>query len=306
MKIAVCIITCLRPYSLEKLLSSLNNLDFKKNKNLKIKIFIVDNDINGSAKKAIKRISKNYRWRIEYCIESRRGIPFARNRAVKESLSWADFIAFIDDDEEADKYWLDELIHAQKITNAHCVSGPVYPRFEHKAPDWVLKGKFFEKSATLKVGRTGNCLIKSDVLKQFKTPFDGALALTGGEDSDFFRRARKKGDKIVWASKAKAYHLIPKSRVNIKWLVMRAYRGANGDTRLALKYFSFPEAFAKRICPGIYHLFQGIIGLPLSLIMGKSFLVKRLQDLSISLGCLAGFYGFEYQEYKKIHRIEKK
>jgi glycosyltransferase involved in cell wall biosynthesis len=46
-------------------------------------------------------------WPVRYEIEPRRGIPFARNRAVACVVDEADFVAFIDDYEEPMPSWLE-------------------------------------------------------------------------------------------------------------------------------------------------------------------------------------------------------
>lgn len=70
-----------------------------------------------------------------------------RNTAIDIALKSADFICFIDDDEIACEYWLDELIRVQKKTSAECVHGPVPGLLPKDAPDWIKKGNFFDGPA---------------------------------------------------------------------------------------------------------------------------------------------------------------
>ena len=74
-KIAVGIVTYKQFELLEKCITSLN----KQTINHPFDIFIVDNDLNQSSKKIVDKFkAKN----IFYNFESRKGIPFARNKIV--------------------------------------------------------------------------------------------------------------------------------------------------------------------------------------------------------------------------------
>ena len=75
--------------------------------------------------------------RVCYENEPVQNISLARNRAVL--LSRGEYVAFIDDDEFPQKYWLYNHFQMIKKTGADGVLGPVIPHFESGAPEWLIK-----------------------------------------------------------------------------------------------------------------------------------------------------------------------
>ena len=57
---------------------------------------VVDNDADESSRAVVT--AAKLPWPVVYVVEPERGIPFARNRAVREAAD-SDFVVFIDDDE---------------------------------------------------------------------------------------------------------------------------------------------------------------------------------------------------------------
>src|SRR5215470_1390074 len=140
-RVAICIATLKRPDQLRVLVDGIAQLTFSKVHTPEIRIVVVDNDELASASEVCKTVS--IPWSITYAVEPRRGITYARNRAITEAGS-VDFVAFIDDDEVPSPNWLDELLWAQAEFAADVVSGPVVPRFSPDVSDWVKRGGFFD------------------------------------------------------------------------------------------------------------------------------------------------------------------
>ena len=113
---------------------------------------------------------------MEYHTESRRGIPFARNAAIKYAGD-VDFVALIDDDEIPAPLWLDELLRVQNKYGSDLVAGRVETVFEQPPPLWVKLGKFHEHMS-LKTGvarlpqGASNLLIRRAALNKIGQPFD--------------------------------------------------------------------------------------------------------------------------------------
>jgi len=241
MKVAVCIITYQRQEGLKRLLEGLNNLAFEKCKAPALEVIVVDNDATGSARKFCEETRLDSSWSLKYFIEPRRGIPYARNKAVAcAQEGHPDFIAFIDDDEVPERSWLDELLSVQQSYRADVVAGPVLPYFTGPVAPWVTQGKFFHRrrmptGTTIEWAGTGNVLVRSEVFEKMGEIlgeiFDERLALSGGEDERFFRQVHSFGYKLVWAQEALAYEWLPKSRANARWLLRRAYRSGNNYSR---------------------------------------------------------------------------
>ena len=93
MNVAVCIITYKRPDGLTRLLKGINALTFRGERP-GLRVIVVDNDEAASGRKTCDAVQPDLSYKLEYFIEPRRGIPFARNKAVAVAKHMADFIAF--------------------------------------------------------------------------------------------------------------------------------------------------------------------------------------------------------------------
>ena len=143
-KIAVCVITCFRPDGLKRLFEGMVKQKFTKNPHPDIKLVIVDNDAEGSARSVCDEFLAQHDMQLEYDIEKQRGIPFARNHSVDLAKGNVDFIAIMDDDEVPAENWLDELMTAQKEFEADILTGPVAPHFVEQPADWLV-GFFWQR-----------------------------------------------------------------------------------------------------------------------------------------------------------------
>ena len=306
MRVSICIATCQRPRWLAALLTSLNQLVTDEPSNV-VNVIVVDNDPAGSAGAVVQEARAAFRWPMLYEIEPQRGISFSRNRAVRLALaSMADAVAFLDDDETASPEWLRELMAVHHRFHAEVVAGPVIPSYEPGVPDWVVKGRFFERprhstGTFVNYAITANCLISARLLTTSNEPFHPAFALGGGGDTHFFRQAHAKGARIVWAEDAVVYERIPASRATLRWLLARAYRGG---TSFALSERLLHETrgwMLLRMCTGALRGIQGIGLLLPSLLLGRAGVVRALQTACVGAGLLSGSIGASYREYKVIH-----
>lgn len=100
-------------------------------------ILIVDNNSTDQTQVVIKGLADEGGAPVRTVIEAEQGIPFARNRAITESLK-SDFLLFIDDDELPSKQMLDRAIYALETEGAECVGGKIDIDFsEHDRPSWL-------------------------------------------------------------------------------------------------------------------------------------------------------------------------
>lgn len=307
MNVAVCVITFHRPAGLKRLLDGIAQLTFEKC-SPRVKVVVVDNDPQGSSHPVCQELASNFPWQLEYYIESQRGIPAARNRSVAVVVDDVDFITFIDDDEVPQPDWLDKLLRAQQAYNADAVSGPVLPYFDKPIPQWIEKGKFFDRPRyptghSMFGASTNNTLVRSEVIKAMGKVFDERLALTGGSDWHFFRRVHQAGYKIIWTDDAIVHEWIPQTRSNLAWLLQRSYR--LGTTESFCEIDINPTVSTKLICAfkGFRRIIIGLFLIPLSLLQGRPKLVKTLRYIYHSTGMLNGVAGKTYNEYQTIHTV---
>ena len=304
-RIAICIASYRRPEGLKRLLSGLDKLAFVKCRPPAIEVVVVDNDPAGSACELCEEIGSKLRWPLDCYIEPRRGISYTRNKAVASVKEGTDFVAFIDDDEVPETSWLDELLYVQQSYGADVVSGPVLPRFIENVPDWIIKGKFFElkrypTGRLLDVLYTGNALVRSEIFSKLGELFDERYAATGGEDLLFFRRVHRAGYKMVWADDALVYEWVPKSRANARYIIQRAYSGANQFIRVELNFRTLAAVAFVRGTTASIRIIQGLLLITLSLALGRHVFIRGLQHMARGAGMLTGLTGrVRYEQYRR-------
>jgi len=306
MKVAICIITYKRPEGLVRLLNGLNCLCFERVACPEVNVHLVDNDLDGSAQSVYKTFEKDFQFSLTYDVEPQRGISYARNRSVAAIEEDTDFVVFIDDDEVPERSWLEELLVVQSQHDADVVHGRVVPHFQEDVPLWIKKGNFFEPyryetGQSLEAAYTNNSLIKASLITSEGNVFDERFALTGGEDSYFFRTLHHHGHSLIWADKAVVYDWVPPSRMNMKWILMRAYRSC-------LTYTIWEKEIKASIltkiivfCKAIAQIVLGLFMLLPSLFLRRHMIAKALLHLCKGAGRLSGLVGFRYKEYQTIH-----
>lgn len=305
LSVAILVITFRRPHGLERLIRSLAKLEFPRHP-ARIELLVVDNDAHGSARPVCDHYRTRVPFEISYAIEPRRGIPIARNRTLEMMDGRCRFCVFVDDDEFVEPGWLDELLHVQARYDADVVAGPVLPEFLSPPPSWIVKGRFFElrrfdTGKALTHAYTNNTLVRAEVIRKTRRRFDERFALTGGEDTHFFRMAHKDGHTFVWADNAIVYDCVPRSRMNLPWLLQRAYRYGTTTPLIACDVRPAP-ARALLLLPAVVGwVAAGIVFLPISWLFGRHHFARALRIGAFGVGTLSGWYGVRYNEYRRTH-----
>jgi succinoglycan biosynthesis protein ExoM len=305
-RVCVCVVTYRRPVGLARLLTGIGGLQFRRGASPTLEVVVVDNDSEQSAEVVCASVGSQIPWPVRYEVEPRRGIPMARNAAVRSARSRSDFVAFIDDDEEPDQYWLDELLHAQRLYGADVVSGPVVPRFEAPPPAWVREGEFFERvryatGGTPRFGATNNVLVRTALLEGAGGPFDERLALAGGEDTHFFLRVARSGYRHVWADEAVVEEWLPPTRVRAAWILRRAYRKGISIAFCERDLERSYAALAGRAAKAVGRIVSGVVYTPVAALRGRATLLRTVQHICYGAGGLAGMAGMSYDEYRVTH-----
>ena len=304
MKLAICGLTYHRPEGLTRLLHGLRDLTFD-GAAPDLRIIIVDNDPAGNAREVCDRVCGVLRWPLQYVVEQRRGIAFARNAAL-EAVGDADWIAFIDDDEVPSPDWIDELCRVQRLHNADVVGGPVVPYFPAPAPQWLLDGAFMrgERYATgqqLDHAYTNNVMFRAAIVRETNLRFDRRWALMGCEDLHFFQAVALAGFKIVWADDAIVTEWIPRSRTTLAWLLQRAFRCGNSDSCVEREIYPRDNPRGHPLIRALKRVIVGVWGLPLSLPFGRHRIAFYLRHIFYGAGMFAGWFGVRYEEYRTTH-----
>jgi GT2 family glycosyltransferase len=224
---AITVVVCTRdrPGPLARSLDTLLALEYPP---ACLRILVVDNAPGGDATERAVRAARS-RGPVDYLREPRPGLSRARNAAL--AACPGELIAWIDDDEVPDRYWLAELARAlHDHPEADVVCGAIVPaELATVAQVWfeefggLVKGRGFTPAvfhaSTLTAqsplfplppfGAGANMLTRAGVLEGIGG-FDPALgtgtATGGGEDTLAFGQILRRGGTIVYQPSALARH----------------------------------------------------------------------------------------------------
>jgi succinoglycan biosynthesis protein ExoM len=299
MHIAICVTTFRRPAGLRNLLLGINRLVCGIDVNFRM--VVVDNDPCGSAQQELNEIIMTLSYPVEYVLEAKRGLSFARNTALDHALD-ADAIAFIDDDEVPDPEWLHELITTQQLYSADVVAGPVLSRFAQPAPEWVVRGGFFDPArpatgTVLSEAATNNVLISSEILRRTEIRFDPQFAFSGSEDTDLFLRLNAAGARIIAADTAIVIETVPTERANAVWLSRRILRIENAHGFLDLKQSSTLRSRVSIFTFGVTRMALGAALVIFTIPFGRAAMVRNFRRIARGVGRLMAAFGLRYNEY---------
>jgi succinoglycan biosynthesis protein ExoM len=197
-------------------------------------ILVVDNDPLGSALPVAEGKAATSEISIRYVLEARPGISHARNTGVAQA--GGGYLAFLDDDEVVGPDWLAHLLGALRRFHADAVVGPVLPRFPDGVAIDAYRRRTYTRDAQLPTGtpllrwNIGNSLFDKARCFVGPEPFLPRLGRTGGEDTVFLRQMTRRGCTMVWCGEAIAWETVPADRLEPKYLLRRAFRGAQTTT----------------------------------------------------------------------------
>ncbi|MDA8870224.1 glycosyltransferase family 2 protein [Rhizobiaceae bacterium] len=305
--VAVC--TAKRPLMLQDCLNSI--ADLSPIPDATISVVVVENDTSDNCRTVCEDVAKERGLAVHYSLEPRRGIPFARNRVVEESLAHgADWIAFIDDDETARPDWLFLLAKGCADFGAEAANGPVARTYEKEAPYWWKKQQLrkLETGHEITEAPTNNNLIATRLVAEDGLGLRFAEELTNGaEDIDFFRRVTQAGVKMIWVDEAVVDEFIPASRVETSRLLNRVVMAAcSGTQRKMLREGTgvalssdLPRALRRILVGGL----AAIVGLPVRLVGGEAggkLLWYGITRVLKGYGNLKGLAGSVHDYYGKV------
>jgi succinoglycan biosynthesis protein ExoM len=300
MKISVCIATHRRPERLALLLD-----DLARQTRAPLEIVVVDNDAAGSAQAVAAAQQARSPLPIRYEIQPVKNIALTRNRTV--ALARGDWLAFVDDDERAPADWLHRLALTAERCHADGVLGPVVPALPAAAPDWILRGHFYDwarmpTGATVPPNRLrfGNVLLRASWLHGAAPPFDPAYGLTGGEDGDLLTRLALRGARILWCDEAQVHEPIEPARLSLRWLLKRALRGGQDFARHSLAGRYGHAGVARRALLMLRAAAQLTLAAGLALAclpLGRHHAAHWLTRASANFGKLSVLWGWHYREY---------
>lgn len=298
-KITIGIVTYNRNHSLAATIESLRYL--KPIPDVTFELILVD---NFKANHALPILEKaNLSFEKKYFFEPRHGIPFSRNKVVDEALKGgATEVAFLDDDEEADSFWLFNLYAGFNFYKSDVIVGRHLTTYPKGTPDWAIHTGFFEvprKCTGMRLGHasTANVLYSSKIFKEWNLKYNENLALTGGTDSLLAKEIVNKGGIIVYVDDAVVREEVPANRATLSWMVKRSYRlRAN-----AMQHFIMAENTFVAIKFFVTTFLKGLARIGMStlkaLFFKKSEVAKVIITSAGLVGLVGGLFNIQYREY---------
>jgi glycosyltransferase involved in cell wall biosynthesis len=213
---SVVICTRDRPESLERCLRAALTLEYPH-----YEIIVVDNaPKSDTTKRAVEKFSG-----VRYVLEPEPGLSVARNTALRHVKG--DIVAFLDDDETADNYWLLELARGfERAENVSAVFGVTVPaELETQAQVWFedfvsqSKGRsftpdLFKKTShsplavALGFGVGGNMAFKTKAIRTlgFDLTLGAGTPVQTGEDKAAFFDVMMAGQTVAYQPSAIMRH----------------------------------------------------------------------------------------------------
>ncbi|WP_171134830.1 glycosyltransferase family 2 protein [Ruegeria sp. HKCCD7221] len=308
--IAICIATYLRPEGLRNLVESLNRQVLEA-PGIRVTLVIADNAPDAPATEALGDIGELSHWPVIYTIEYERGIVSARNRTLNEAPVDADYIAFLDDDEEASEDWLAQMLQAMTLPDTVAVQGTVEPRYRQPPPDWIEALNLFRmgpyvQGAALPAAATNNAMADAAIIRERGLRFDPRFNITGGEDEEFFSRLRDGGGMIRAAADALVWDDVPENRMTLRWLGRRWFRMGNTLSRIALIR---RQGIATRALKSVAAMGWGALTCLCLGFGSRARFYRGWLEILRGAGMVAGLLRFDFAEYSsaavKVDRVKE-
>jgi len=307
-QIMVAICTYERPGGLLSALRALNHQDFGDRSDGDISVVIIDNAAASTAKPTVDLCKPASRFQLYYRNETRKGLAFARNAALSAAKDLgATHLAFIDDDEMPEPGWLRALFSRLCESAAAAAIGPVNPVFAEAPGNSVPREAYAIRTRVdagfSRDGYTCNVLIDMKVVVDMSLEFDERFNELGGEDTLFFKALTDAGHRIAWAPQAVVHELVPKQRMQARWLWRRWYRTGAVEAQLCRYSPSSAAGRAQNFAKGSVRLVGGTGRvLASALVTGwrePSRTVASFYTLCRGAGLIASVFGREYKEYAR-------
>jgi GT2 family glycosyltransferase len=195
-------------------------------------VVVVENDSaarEGLA--AAERVLREENLSGHVVVEPRQGNVHAINAAFSTALAryeCARYILMIDDDEIAERGWLDAMVATARGNDCDIVGGPVLPVFaegkEAHRRHPVFHPAYSISGRVPMIYGSGNCLITRGAFERVGSLFDPHFNFLGGGDTEFFTRARIAGLRFVWSQEAVVREIVGPERVTPAWILKRGLR----------------------------------------------------------------------------------
>ncbi|GAA2107730.1 hypothetical protein GCM10009841_27870 [Microlunatus panaciterrae] len=305
--VVIAVLTYKRPADLAELLPLL--IKQMDGVDEQVSVMVIDNDPAASARETVAGFAAvlDDASLVTYVHEPTPGIAYARNRALDEAAD-AHLLIFLDDDERPTETWLQSMIETYRRTGCAGAAGPVLPDYETEPDPWIVAGGFFVRKqfpdgAERPAAGSGNLLLDVRQLNELgPLRFDPEFGLTGGSDTVFTYHITRSGRKIIWSEGAAVVDKVPSKRSTRAWVLQRAFRNGNGQSRIELTWQTNPVrkmvTRLKLTAGGLARIaFGGLRAASGLLSRSKVHHARGSRTMIKGFGMLCGAWGVVYTEY---------
>jgi succinoglycan biosynthesis protein ExoM len=278
---------------------------------ISVDVVVVDNEGEPNNRSLVQDFAARCRFSVHYVHEPRRGIPQARNAALKKARELrADWIAFTDDDCWVSPAWLANLLQAARRHKADVVYGRREFLFPMPLPFWAIRPEqgTHAEGEPLRYAATHNVLLASWFIGP-RGPagirFDERLA--HGEDTDFFHRAAQQGARIVYSAEPLVLEVVSPDRATLHYQTRRAYHYAASRSYFHRRYQGAARAAMKlavrctlQAPVAVARLVAAPFTWPFSEDVFRGLVTKGAARLAGAVGAAAGLLGFDGNPYRNI------
>jgi succinoglycan biosynthesis protein ExoM len=298
LRVAICVCTHSRSQGLTRLLVAMQDVDLSGYNPLSVELIVIDNDPNPETAAICRRAAPRLPIALHYVEEPKSGITHARNRAVSAAFERkADFVAFIDDDDQPQPDWLIQLLDRQAVTGADLVFGTWV--LDSHMPMWARESGIFRSPIKAmhqnKGGRYGlpgcastcNVLAGRNILERVASTgevFSHDFRYSGGEDKDFFIRAHSLGANLASADMSVIHRNHEPERYTALGLLQRGFKNGCSQVGMAHSHGNRKRVF-KLLMTALSKLLISLILLPFS-IFSRGFFMHSLYRIAKASGVL--------------------
>lgn len=223
-KVSVIICTYNRINLLKKTIQSVLEQDFQE-----WEMIVVNNNSNDGTDEYVQNVAGK-EPRLKYVLETKQGLSYARNCGAE--LAQTNILAYLDDDEEAEQDWVQNIYETfQNVPNLGVLGGPMVLQDKEKIKWWISPKMYsilgdFQLESTEDMFDLGDNSIVGGNMTVAKEAWEriGGFAVEQGrkgsvlladEDVIICKEAYKLGYRIVYNRKAGIRHaLIPERMVS--------------------------------------------------------------------------------------------
>jgi len=194
-------------------------------------IVVVDNNSTDDTKDVVARFAESAPARVRYVFEPRQGHSHARNAALAEADGAV--LAFMDDDVRPAEDWLSAALAALDREDVDIVGGRILPLWESTPPAWLEdNAELYDNLALMTYADRQRLVLPfapvpriwgaNFVLRRRVVETVGLFdvnrghvgtKLSGGDETDYIRRAIEQGLVAVYDPALSVHHLVPRDRM---------------------------------------------------------------------------------------------